>query len=286
MQALVKADGSRQGILTPGALRAKKAAAIPVRQIQKLAGTRSFVFPLPMGRMIQQKVLACAFAVFVASSTIPGCVIRFGPITEEEPLGSGTDTGSTPQDPEDPEPTQDEQAEAEAQAAFDEIDPQELALAHAKSSLTTAYLVAQAESSGIDPSTLDAAALEQLMQGYLPEAAAWADAWLATLDPATLPLWYYKPTCEFDEGCASRVPCKYNAPSAKHLCYVTDCGKSRCSACPDWMADLLKSLVLTSWCSYVCVELGKPAPNNVVAIGAGGISAFKGYFVGPICKDP
>ncbi len=169
---------------------------------------------------------------------------------------------------------------------FAGIDPQELALAQAKSSLTTAYLVAQAESSGIDPSTLDAAALGQLMQQYLPAASASADAWLATLDPAALPLGGpYRLDCELEHKCVSRVPCKYNAPPVPHLCNITDCGKSRCSLCPDWIADILKSLVLTSWCAYVCTETAT-YPPRVVAIGAGGVSAFKGYFVGPICKEP
>ncbi|WP_438043975.1 hypothetical protein [Sorangium sp. So ce128] len=236
-----------------------------------------------MRRIVRVRVLACGLAISVAYSTTPGCVIRLGPSTEEDTTGNGTDTGATPENPVAPEPTQEEEEAAEA---FAQVDPEQLVLAEAKASLTTAYLVAQAESSGIDPSTLDEAALEQLMQQYLPAAAAAADAWLATLDPSTFPAWHEKSECEFDEGCASRVPCKYNAPPVRHWCFVTDCGKSKCSICPDWVADLLKSLVLTSWCAYVCVELGKPSQTSVVAIGAGGISAFRGYFVGPICKDP
>lgn len=225
---------------------------------------------------------AATLAVLLCYSVIPGCVIRFGPATESDTTGGGGDTSTTQPTPEPTEPTPEEQQAA----AFAQIDQQAATLAHAKASLTTAYLVAQAESSGIDPRTLDAAALEQLMQQYLPAAGASADAWLATLDPTTLPLIDYKRECEFDFGCVSRVPCKYNAPAVKHICYATDCGKSRCSVCPDWVADILKSLVITSWCAYVCVDLTPGKPNSVVAIGAGGISAFKGYFVGPICKDP
>ncbi|KYF48783.1 hypothetical protein BE04_25120 [Sorangium cellulosum] len=111
-----------------------------------------------------------------------------GPITEEDTTGNETDTGATPENPVAPEPTQEEEA-AEALA---QVDPEQIVLAQAKASLTTAYLVAQAESSGIDPSTLHEAALEQLMQQYLPAAAASADAWLATLDPATFPAWREK----------------------------------------------------------------------------------------------
>ncbi|MDC3952755.1 hypothetical protein [Polyangium jinanense] len=234
-----------------------------------------------MDRAIRSKLLAGLVATFAAYSTIPGCVIRFGPISEEEQT---TDDGrtDTPDQPDEPQPTPEEEADP-----FEGIDPQELALVQAKSSLTTAYLVAQAESSGIDPSTLDADALGQLMAQYLPAASASADAWLATLDPATLPLYTapYSEACEFDFNCKSNIRCEYNAPAVNHRCTVTDCGKSRCSICPDWVADLLKSLVLTTWCAYVCQETGL-APRKVVAIGAGGISAFKGYFVGPICKEP
>lgn len=193
--------------------------------------------------------------------------------------GSDDGTGTQPEPPVEEAPTPEEQAEA----ALAEIDPQELAIAEARASLTTAYLVAQAESSGLDPSTLDTSALEDLMQQYLPQASASADAWLATLDPASLPLWQENVLCETDMGCASRIPCKYNAPPAGHYCLPTDCGKSKCSLCPDWVSDVLKSLVLKSWCAYVCLQFGPP---KVVAIGAGGISAFNGYFVGPICAPP
>ncbi|WP_437298340.1 hypothetical protein [Sorangium sp. So ce426] len=113
-------------------------------------------------KVFRTKVLACGLVAFVVYSMTPGCVIRFGPSAEGDSTGDGTDTGATPENPVTPEPT----PEDEAAAAFAQVDPQQLALAEAKASLTTAYLVAQAESSGIDPSTLDAVALEQLMQQY------------------------------------------------------------------------------------------------------------------------
>src|SRR4051812_11343512 len=85
-----------------------------------------------MGRVVQSKLLACCLAVFVAYSTIPGCAIRFGPIPEGETAGDGTDPSTTPQDPVDPQPTPEEETEA----AFAQVDPQEFALAQAKSLLT------------------------------------------------------------------------------------------------------------------------------------------------------
>lgn len=233
-------------------------------------------------RAIWTKVFACGIALFIAYSTISGCVIRIDPLPEGETTGDGTDMSTAPQNPVDPQPSPEEEAEA----AFAGIDPHELALASAKASLTTAYLVAHVESSGGDPSTLDEAAIEQLMQEGMPAASAWADAWLATLDSATLPQWHLNPDCVAEHGCASGVPCEYNPPPVSHRCYVTDCGQSKCSLCPQWIADLLKSLAISSWCGYVCTEVNKPAPNNVVAIGAGGISKLKGNFVGPLCVAP
>lgn len=236
-----------------------------------------------MGKGLGDRCGAALPLTCLAVVTVPACVIRIGPGDGSD--STGTDPGqSDPGDPQIPEPAI--SAKDEAEADFAEIDPQEFALAQAKSSLTTAYLVAQVESSGVDPNALDTTAIEELMQEHLPAASAWADEWIATLDPATLPQWHYNPECEFDHGCASRIPCKHNAPPVPHTCHITDCGKSNCSYCPAWITDLLKSLVLTSWCGYVCVELNKPGPNNVVAIGAGGISAFKGNFVGPICVEP
>lgn len=235
-----------------------------------------------MANRLGDRVGAAFFFACFSAVMMPACVIRIGP-------GDGTDsTGVDPGqgDPggqQSPEPAL--SPEEEAEADFAEVDPQELALAQAKSSLTTAYLVAQVESSGVDPNALDAVAIEELMQEHLPAASAWADEWIATLDPSTLPQWSHNPDC-VEHGCLSAIPCKHNAPPVPHKCYVTDCGKSKCSYCPAWIADLLKSLVVTSWCSYVCVELKKPGPNNVVAIGAGGISAFKGNFVGPLCLAP
>jgi hypothetical protein len=219
-------------------------------------------------------------AAAIACATMAGCVIKFGPLDEDyADKGGGEET--TQGDPQAPEQTPEEQAEE----ALAQVDSEQLALAEAKAALTTAYLVAEVESLGQDPSTLDETALEQLMQQYLPAASASADAWLATLDLSALSTTNFvtRAECHYDHGCLYLTKCKYNPPAVVHNCWVTDCGKSRCSICPDWIADLLKSLVLTSWCAYVCTENGK---SNVVAIGAGGISAFKGYFVGPICKEP
>jgi hypothetical protein len=221
--------------------------------------------------------------ITVASMTawmlIPGCVIHIGADgVDEEPspnggsragggggeVGSGGGTGE-------PSPT------------FDDIDPQQLALIEAKASITTAYLVATAESMGIDPMTFDQADFEQLMQAHMSAASADAELWLSTLDPSTIHVTGNEPndTCYSQYQCEYSSRCKYNAPPVPHTCWATDCGRSKCSLCPSWVTDLLKSLVITTWCAYVCTDKVTKQP---VAIGAAGISAFKGYWIGPICK--
>ena len=217
----------------------------------------------------------------------PGCVIRIG--------SGGIDGDTDPSLPPDPSGTAGGgdavggnggaggASVVDGAAAFQDVDPQQLALLEAKASITTAYLVAATESMGLDPTTLDQAALEQLMLEYLPAASADAELWLSTLDPSTIPLAGTEPNyaCYSEYHCDYSSTCKVNKPAVPHICWVMDCGKSNCSLCPSWVADLLKSLVITTWCSYVCTDKSTKLP---IAIGAAGISSFKGYFVGPICK--
>ncbi|AGP40416.1 hypothetical protein SCE1572_41490 [Sorangium cellulosum So0157-2] len=49
------------------------------------------------------------------------------------------------------------------------------------------------------------------------------------------------------------------------------------------MNELLQNTVIRSWCSYVCIQIGT-SPLEVVAVGAGAMSALGGKFFGPICK--
>ena len=59
-------------------------------------------------------------------------------------------------------------------------------------------------------------------------------------------------------------------------------GKAGCGTCPDIVNKLLQNVAIKAWCSYVCVETGT-SPAKVVAVGAGGISALKNIFFGPVC---
>ena len=108
---------------------------------------------------------------------------------------------------------------------------------------------------------------------------------LKSVDPSLLPASVVpKHQCLEDYGCEYQPKCATGGfiPDVNYLCFVTDCGPSKCSSCPDWVNDRLKSLVIKAWCAYVCVQTGTSPPKEV-AIGAAGISALRSKFIGPFC---
>lgn len=217
-------------------------------------------------------LLFCNMALWTASS----CTIKIGPGTEDKAANSetGEDDKTLPDDVKTPE--------ERANEAYEQIDSSELALASQKAGFVTTYLVGATEALGLDPMTLDEAALADLLQQAMPLAAEEADIWLATLDPAAAELSFsIKWECG-REGCKNPTPCGYFPPPVDHYCYVDDCGSAACRNCPEWVAERLKGLVWKTWCSYVCIEINT-SPPKVVAVGAGAVSAFKGNFVGPLC---
>jgi hypothetical protein len=135
----------------------------------------------------------------------------------------------------------------------------------------------------LDPATLDEATLLGLLGQYGPVAAEQAEAWfLESIDPTTLSaVSGPKFECKGRYGCEYWTQCRANyIPSVTHSCYVDDCGPARCRTCPEFANELLRNLAIKSWCSYVCMEDGT---SNVVAVGAGAISAFRDTFVGALC---
>ncbi len=244
-----------------------------------------------MRRKAARWVVAIVAILLVAFVAIPGCKIK---LCKGDGCGSGPDvggwggggssgtqggggaggTGKTP--------------EQEAEEAYAALDPQVRSLAGLKAGATTSYLAGTMETLDIDPTTMDETAFLAFMEQYGPNAQAAIEQWMATLDPSMIPPTAvyppYKCTDEF--GCAYKTTCM-NEPfaSMNHLCFVNDCGDAKCSSCPDWFPDFLKKLILSAWCSYVCVEANVAYPK-VVAVGAGGVSAFKGIFVGAYCFPP
>jgi hypothetical protein len=171
---------------------------------------------------------------------------------------------------------------------FTDVDPQEFADASQKASAISYYLAGLIASSGLDPNTVDDAALEALMQQDAPDAETAVDQWLATLDPSTMPLVEKRPRyeCTDELACPYRTKC-INAPynGLKHDCFVYDCGSAKCTDCPNWWPDFLKTLLWKSWCAYYCVESGVPYPK-IVAVGAGAVTHFGDKAVGPWCFAP
>jgi len=167
--------------------------------------------------------------------------------------------------------------------AYSQLDPTELRKASAKAGTTTCALAGAIEGLGLDPASLDEAALTSLMEEYLPAAEQQAQQWLSGEDPTML-AYTLKPKFECGEqGCAYTAKCKYGyMPEVNHLCFIDDCGPAKCRTCPDWVNDLLQNLAIKTWCSYVCVQTGT-SPPKVVAVGAGGVSKLFDVFVGPIC---
>jgi hypothetical protein len=167
------------------------------------------------------------------------------------------------------------------------VDPDELAFAAAKATVTTCALHGTIDALPLDPAGLDDAMIIALMEQYMPAAAEQANLWLASIDPSAIEAGVIsKDSCIEQYGCEWHPKCQYGFdPGVSHRCIVNDCGASKCGWCPSWVGELLKHLAIKAWCSYVCIQTGvSPAPT--VAVGAGGISSLGGYFVGPICIAP
>lgn len=231
------------------------------------------------------RVSAVFFAALLGVALVPGCVLKIttgeGAGTAGDPVsGETSTTSSSPA-----APSEEEQQQAEM--LFAQLDPAELSYASALAGNTTCALAGAIESLGLDPETVDEVALQALVEQHLPAAVEQAKIWMNDLDLTALPLSVTpKFECEEQYGCAYRMPCAMAyIPSVKHLCFVDDCGPGKCGTCPELVNMLLRNIALKAWCSYVCIEMST-SPPKIVAVGAGGVSAFKSVFIGPACVPP
>ncbi|MGK3996223.1 hypothetical protein [Sorangium sp. So ce1024] len=265
-----------------------------------------------MAKRAAQGVLAVLLVGLAAHAVVPGCVIRVGPGDGDGdgawpgpgdgdsapeggtggsgpvdsdaggggPVDDGTGGSSPVDDGTDVSP--DEQQLGEE--AYAQLDPEELAFASALAGNMTCALAGAVEATQIDPATLDDEALRALLEQYAPGAMEQARAWLAGLDPSTLAYSVMpKYECEGDHGCKPQPRCQQGyIPAMSHRCIINDCGKAKCSTCPDFVNELLQNIVIRSWCSYVCVKTGT-SPPEVVAVGAGAVSALRNIYYGPVC---
>src|SRR5512132_2540826 len=132
--------------------------------------------------MFQDTVLRASMLVaasFFGFLMTPACVIKIGPGSNGGTGGiASRDPDPTPIDP----PTADE-TDAELFAA---VDPQALAFASTKATVTTSALHGMIDALPLDPASLDDATVLALMEQYAPAAAEQTDLWLASTDPSML----------------------------------------------------------------------------------------------------
>ncbi|AUX45763.1 uncharacterized protein SOCE26_072590 [Sorangium cellulosum] len=254
-----------------------------------------------MAKRVVRGAAAVVLAALAAHAVVPGCVIRVGPGDGDGAWHSSSDGGSAPEGdaggtsspvgdgtggsgPADEGTVESPEEQQFGEELYAQLDPEKLAFASALAGNMTCALAGAVESAQIDPATIDDETLRALLDQYAPGALEQARAWLAGIDPSMLA---YTVTPKF--SCGSQYGCKYtpecqqgHIPAVDHICYVDDCGKARCRTCPDLVNDILQNVVIRSWCSYVCVQTGT-SPPEVVAVGAGAISALRDSFFGPIC---
>lgn len=230
-------------------------------------------------RSTLSRIVALGFLAFVI---VPGCVITIGPGTDDGTNDGTEENPSGGNDSTIPEPTPSEQQIGEE--IYAQLDPQELTIASTRAGLTTCALASTLDSLNLDPSTLDDAAVANLLEQYGPAIEEQAATWFSGLEQSNLTYTKIpKHECTEQHGCKYSPQCKYNyMPPVSHFCLIDDCGKAKCRNCPDFVNELLQNVAISSWCSYVCVESGS-SPPKVVAVGAGGISGFKNNFIGPYC---
>lgn len=168
------------------------------------------------------------------------------------------------------------------------IDPQTLATASLKASALAYYLDGALSSASVDPNDEVAVATFVAQQSAMAEATV--DGWLATVDPSTIPTADIIPRyeCTEEHQCPLRTQCFNNGAwnnGPPYTCTVVNCGSAKCTSCPDFFPDVLKSLVFDSWCAYACAV--RLPPRKMVAVGAVGIKNGKPFpAAGAWCFDP
>jgi hypothetical protein len=157
---------------------------------------------------------------------------------------------------------------------FTGVDPQTLNKESLKAAVLGYYLISDIDSMpGLDANT-DDTMLEALAVQEAPSDEMQVNDWMATLDPSAIPAASVIPRYECTEqhGCPYKTKC-FNSGTwdgaPPYECAVVDCGTSKCTDCPNWVPDTLKSIVFKSWCAYVCAV--RLPPRDVVAVGAVGI---------------
>ena len=107
-----------------------------------------------------------------------------------------------------------------------------------------------------DPSTLDEATANALIDQYLPQAWSDAQQWSQGLDPASIATATPTPKkeCVTTYGYDEVVNCYFQDGKPTAECIVTNCGKGACPVCPKIFN--LDTLIVHSWAVHTCVRDG------------------------------
>lgn len=189
------------------------------------------------------KMSSCgALCAMFGALLAPACEIKIGQGTSgETSAGSTTTAGAggssgtwTPE-------------ERAADDAIQHADQAQVALLTATAAYAAAETASLVDAQGVDPSTLDAASVSQLVDASAPDGIAAALAWAQSVDPSLLPASYYpKFECiDPPTSCPHTVKC----PNLPGVCVVTDCASGSCPSCPAF-----SNVIIKSWCAYGCVS--------------------------------
>ncbi len=222
------------------------------------------------------KIRTLGLSAGLGALLVPGCVLQIGP------GGSGGSTGD--------EQGATTSASASAGAggadattggsgggadAFAGIDPEVLNRASLKASALSYNMFGLINSSGLDPSLVDQATIDALASQLAPTAEATVNTWLGALNSSMIQTAGNQPNWE----CTDKFKCPYvrkcwNAPysSMPHNCWVNNCGSAKCTSCPSWFPEELKTLYIKNWCAYVCTD--NSYPQKITATGVGGVTHF------------
>lgn len=202
-----------------------------------------------MGRF--SKIAVTMLSGLYAACLAPGCVIQIGSTGGDGDLGGGGATQTNTSDTGTSTDTTSMGLTPDQQAAFDNADPQQLALRSSAAVYGASALEALVDNQVSDPSTLDPAAIEALAAQFAPQAIEQAEQWATGIDLSSVPVEggaYPKYECgDEPHKCPYNTSCPFGGDGA--ICVVTQCGTGKCPWCP-----FGGNLVFKAWCAYACMR--------------------------------
>ena len=193
---------------------------------------------------IFSRLSAVVLCVVIGLLLAPGCEIHLLPGTggSDTPAPAGTTAGAGAG----PSTTPEEQA---ALDALENVDPIEAAVKNATAEYSAAATSSLVENQVLDPTTVDAATLQQLFDQSAPAANSAALAWMSAIDETALPASGPYPKFECMDPPNNCKPTEICPLGDGAVCTVTGCGKGKCPWC-----DLFGGLIYDGYCTYACMQ--------------------------------